>query len=793
MAYIPQNVIVFTAAYAGAVSALATSGGKLSESLSADISGPVAIAGAFAQAVDEAWGTNTASQLDVQNIGSACAGVFLGAYPSGATAATFDTPGFWATMASAVVTLCKGSEAYFASEAITPPAWAPPGPPGPPGQGVQYNVTAYGAVGDGVTDNTAFIEAANTAAAAAGGSVFFPGGVFYVASSFTITRPVFMDPSAQLKASPSHPVTLAAALFAAPSAYLFPGGAGSVLLTGVFAVHAQWFGAGVISDLGAAINASDLALGDRTGRIFVECNGGNIATQVLINSGHSCKLGPGTYTATCSGTGTIGYAYYGCPWTLSDNTELEGSGPTTILQETSGTNHVGANTSIVIFLLSALTTATAVPPVQNVHVHNLQTMGLPGSSQNLNAAQASIESLNCAHVWIDHCLLTNVSGFGISVGGAQDIYTPWAASTTYAVGSIILSATNYGNNGWLYKCTAVTGNAHSGGTSPTWPTVQGQTVQDNNVTWEAYQIPHAFDVHITDNKVVNAFCQPIAVVNGLVFQVDGNHLIGRFTTDTTGEAFIDCEVNTGDDLLQYWSVSNNKIDMRYGISPAVQASDMTGISINGGGGALSSNFGGGTCNNNVVIGNDMGNSVSLLAVAGIVMINLDHAMCKGNVVIGCYQVGIETSGANQTIQGNHLLNCGNFPGNRAVYLSALTNSMITGNHVYTITGSGAAPEIIELSGCSGNFIDGNYIGYPGASPAGVITTEGSSTVGRNCLNGVWCNGTAAVLPGAGASATLGAVGTGGAGIANGPQTATQYGWEAENASDGTLQWRPVWR
>lgn len=55
-------------------------------------------------------------------------------------------------------------------------------------EGVFYNVLAYGATGDGVTDDRAAIVAADAAAAAAGGgTLFFPPGTYVIGSSFTMT------------------------------------------------------------------------------------------------------------------------------------------------------------------------------------------------------------------------------------------------------------------------------------------------------------------------------------------------------------------------------------------------------------------------------------------------------------------------------------------------------------------------------------------------------------------------------------------------------------------------------
>lgn len=48
-----------------------------------------------------------------------------------------------------------------------------------------FNVKAYGAVGDGSTDDTAAIQSAITAASATGGTIFFPPGVFVLPSLLT--------------------------------------------------------------------------------------------------------------------------------------------------------------------------------------------------------------------------------------------------------------------------------------------------------------------------------------------------------------------------------------------------------------------------------------------------------------------------------------------------------------------------------------------------------------------------------------------------------------------------------
>jgi hypothetical protein len=52
---------------------------------------------------------------------------------------------------------------------------------------IVLNVKDYGAVGDGVADDTAEIQAAITAAAAAGGTVYIPAGTYKITSDVTVT------------------------------------------------------------------------------------------------------------------------------------------------------------------------------------------------------------------------------------------------------------------------------------------------------------------------------------------------------------------------------------------------------------------------------------------------------------------------------------------------------------------------------------------------------------------------------------------------------------------------------
>lgn len=92
--------------------------------------------------------------------------------------------------------------------------------------------------------------------------------------------------------------------------------------------------------------------------------------------------------------------------------------------------------------------------------------------------------------WVHFSDLTNeVSGTGYTAGGvtlasktnvetaANSWTTTWAASTAFNAGDIIRPATG---NGLLYICVTA---GTTGASTPTFPTVQGDTVADNTAKW----------------------------------------------------------------------------------------------------------------------------------------------------------------------------------------------------------------------------------------------------------------------------------------------------------------------
>lgn len=129
MAYTPINLHAFTAAYSGAVSGMAVSGWITNPSPSS-YQLVTKIAGAFAQAFDQAWDNPVVNELDEFSILSAVQNEFATRGPGPLANPTFQDPASWSVPAMACVALVLEGDAYFLGQGITPPVWPPTGTPG---------------------------------------------------------------------------------------------------------------------------------------------------------------------------------------------------------------------------------------------------------------------------------------------------------------------------------------------------------------------------------------------------------------------------------------------------------------------------------------------------------------------------------------------------------------------------------------------------------------------------------------------------------------------------------------
>ena len=160
MPYTPLSPYVFNAAYTGALGGIATNASKISDSSAADYVNPAAIAGAWAQAVDTAWGLAATNLLVIDAVETVSEELFSKISLSPPALPAYSNPANWATEAEATVAVVVAGENYFASQGITPLPIATggtgtTGPTGPTGAtGATGSTGPTGATGTGTTGAT---------------------------------------------------------------------------------------------------------------------------------------------------------------------------------------------------------------------------------------------------------------------------------------------------------------------------------------------------------------------------------------------------------------------------------------------------------------------------------------------------------------------------------------------------------------------------------------------------------------------------------------------------------------
>lgn len=152
---------------------------------------------------------------------------------------------------------------------------------------------------------------------------------------------------------------------------------------------------------------------------------------------------------------TLGYVLF---------TDVGGEGPWTL---TPGATFMQGNTGNLYTVASSA--AATLPKSGQVIVPVSATS--PGSSFNDQAD--TIEQL-----------VTSMPGVSVSnIFGSQLGAVPWVASTNYALNNTVRPPSQ---NGFIYIASSISGAGTSGSSQPTWPTVLGQTVVDNLVTWQCF-------------------------------------------------------------------------------------------------------------------------------------------------------------------------------------------------------------------------------------------------------------------------------------------------------------------
>ena len=131
-----------------------------------------------------------------------------------------------------------------------------PGPPGPPGSAVVrgiYSVLDFGALGDGVTDDSAAFTATNVAAVAAGGSVLVPAalpGQFYkLDADVAMTVPLIVVRGGVIDSPAGNKLTLSAGYEAGPYQVFGPSVSVKIRYWTMGTVFFEHFGATVLPGL----------------------------------------------------------------------------------------------------------------------------------------------------------------------------------------------------------------------------------------------------------------------------------------------------------------------------------------------------------------------------------------------------------------------------------------------------------------------------------------------------------------------------------------------------------------
>jgi len=141
MAYTSLNIQIFTAAYCGALAGMGLSDRQITDQSAASYAGLASVAGAYAQAVDTAWGAaRSATLLDTEAIQSASQAFWQDRSPIPDSTNTL--PATHASAALAMIATITAAESYYAAQGLTPPAI-----PGGSGGGGFPNVADLAALG----------------------------------------------------------------------------------------------------------------------------------------------------------------------------------------------------------------------------------------------------------------------------------------------------------------------------------------------------------------------------------------------------------------------------------------------------------------------------------------------------------------------------------------------------------------------------------------------------------------------------------------------------------------------
>lgn len=120
MAYVPNNLALYISSYAGAMAGMGASGRIVNSALVAAYAGLGRIAGAWAAALDTAWGVTPATTLDIENARTASYAVWSERSPP--AGGIYVLASTYASECAALVAMMNAADLYFTGQGISPDA-----------------------------------------------------------------------------------------------------------------------------------------------------------------------------------------------------------------------------------------------------------------------------------------------------------------------------------------------------------------------------------------------------------------------------------------------------------------------------------------------------------------------------------------------------------------------------------------------------------------------------------------------------------------------------------------------
>lgn len=156
------------------------------------------------------------------------------------------------------------------------------------------------------------------------------------------------------------------------------------------------------ADIGAKINAADATLGASPGDITMYTCSGNIATQVVLNPGHTLKLAAGTYT----------HSLDKCAVLLKHDSSVVGSGWQTVFQESSNSP---SNEGICVFR-GYNDSVDGLTNDDRITIRDLQIIA--GTGVVSEGTRSAINLGNAHDALVDNVFINSTHAIGVQIGGS---------------------------------------------------------------------------------------------------------------------------------------------------------------------------------------------------------------------------------------------------------------------------------------------------------------------------------------------------------------------------------------